>query len=102
MYETMLSQGAPPFIGRYSWQTGTHKNGKIWPRDFLPKTLPNARIVSFGYNAEFASFYTEDRRKIAPELTIDDYSTSLLDSLRALRKGEEAVSKHMESELDCH
>lgn len=102
MYETMLPQAAPPSIARYSWQTGTHKNGQMWPQDFLPKKLPNARIVSFGYNADFASFYTEDRRKIAPELTIDDYSTSLLESLRALRKGEEAVSKHRGSELDCH
>ncbi|KAI3392268.1 hypothetical protein diail_5932 [Diaporthe ilicicola] len=63
---------------------------KMWPRDFLPEILPEARIVSFGYNADFAKFYHEDHKSIAPELTIDDYSISLLDSVRALRKGKEA------------
>lgn len=105
MCETKLPQGAPPSIARYLWQTGTHKDSdcpdQMWPRDFLPKQLPNARIVSFGYNADFAKFYPEDGKNIAPELTIDDYSNTLLDSVRALRKGEEAVSKHRESRLDC-
>lgn len=108
MYETKLPQSVPPSIARYSWQTGTYKdrdyaeNDRMWPKDFLPEKLPKARIVSFGYNADFAKFYPEDRENIAPELTIDDYSTSLLESVRALRKGEEAVSEHWESELDCH
>lgn len=65
------------------------ENNRMWPKDFLPDKLPNARIVSFGYNADFANFYPEDQENIAPELTIDDYSTSLLESVRALRKGEE-------------
>lgn len=72
------------------------------PKDFLPEKLPKARIVSFGYNADIANSYPEDRENIAPELTVDDYSTSLLESVRALRKGEEAVSKQKESRLDCH
>lgn len=62
----------------------------MWPKDFLPAKLPNARIVSFGYNADFARFYTEDEN-IAPELTIDEYSTSLLESVRALRQGGDEV-----------
>ncbi len=86
-----------PVQARCSRQTGTYKdrdfveNDRMWPKDFLPEKLPHARIVSFGYNADFAKFYPEDRENIAPELTIDDYSTSLLESVRALRKGEETV-----------
>jgi hypothetical protein len=26
------------------------KNGKVWPRDFLPDYLPNARIITVGEN----------------------------------------------------
>ena len=98
MYGTNPPQGALPSTARRcSWQTGTYKDrdfpesDRMWPRDFLPEKLPHARIVSFGYNADFAKFYPEDRENIAPELTIDDYSTSLLESVRALRKGEETV-----------
>lgn len=61
----------------------------LWPQKFLPETLPSARILSFGYNADFFKFWPEDRENIAPELTIDDYSTSLLEALRVLRKEEE-------------
>lgn len=108
MYETNLPRSAQPSIARYSSQAGTYKdrdyaeNDRMWPKDFLPEKMPKARIVSFGYNADFAKFYPEDRENIAPELTIDDYSTSLLESVRALRKSEEAVSKCRESKLDCH
>jgi hypothetical protein len=31
--------------------TWTHKNGKLWLRDFLPAKVPDARIMTFGYNA---------------------------------------------------
>ena len=35
------------------WQsTWTDENGKLWLRDFLPSQLPNARIMSYGYNSE--------------------------------------------------
>lgn len=29
-----------------------HKKKVFWPRDLLPKDLPNARILTFGYDAD--------------------------------------------------
>ena len=35
------------------WErTWTDDNGKLWLRDFLPFQLPNAKIMSYGYNSE--------------------------------------------------
>ena len=32
--------------------TWTHDStGKLWLRDFLPHTIPNARIMTFGYDS---------------------------------------------------
>ena len=28
-------------------------DGVLWPRDLLPKDLPNARIMSYGYDGMF-------------------------------------------------
>jgi hypothetical protein len=35
-------------------RTWTHTNGKCWLKDFLPDSLPRARIYSFGYASELA------------------------------------------------
>ncbi|KAI0113988.1 hypothetical protein GGR51DRAFT_578246 [Nemania sp. FL0031] len=67
-----------------TWACGGQPDGKLWPRDLLPIDCPTARILSFGYNADFAKFYPAPE-PIAPELTIDDYSTSLLEALKTLR-----------------
>jgi hypothetical protein len=53
---------------------------------------PTARILSFGYNADFAKFFPDDTKHIAPELTIDDYSTSLLEALKVVRGNADSVS----------
>lgn len=53
----------------------------MWLRDLLPKALPNARIMTFGYNARFKNFTAhQDLRGI---------SLNLLAGLSALRKSEE-------------
>ncbi len=36
--------------GRISTWTDT-KTGKMWLRDFLPSNIPEARIITFGYQA---------------------------------------------------
>ncbi|KAL4929570.1 uncharacterized protein BDV17DRAFT_298019 [Aspergillus undulatus] len=36
---------------RHAERTWEASNGKIWLRDFLPKQLPQARILLFGYNS---------------------------------------------------
>lgn len=28
------------------------ETGVVWPRDLLPKEIPNARVLSFGYSAD--------------------------------------------------
>jgi hypothetical protein len=70
----------------------THK--QFWPQTLLPKDCPTARILSFGYNADFAYFYLDDPKEISPELTINNYSTALFQALIALR-GTETVSHYL-------
>lgn len=42
-----------------SW---TAENGKLWLRDFLPKVIPQARIMTYGYDA-----YTHGRKELNDE-----------------------------------
>ena len=75
-----------------TWKSETRK--QFWPQTLLPKDCPTARILSFGYNADFAHFYPDDLKEISPELTIDNYSTALFQALIALR-GTETVSHYL-------
>ena len=69
-----------------TWTVGEEREGVFWPRDLLPKDFPTARILSFGYNADFAHFCPFYGPKfIAEDLTIDDHSTALCQSLIGLR-----------------
>ena len=46
---------------------------KLWLKDFLPLNLPNARIMTYGYNSSIA---------FGPNMSdIDDHATDLLASL---------------------
>ncbi|KAJ8126916.1 hypothetical protein O1611_g6722 [Lasiodiplodia mahajangana] len=76
-------------IETWTWRDKSEET--FWPKDLLPIDCPTARILSFGYNADFAKFYPA-AETIAPELTIDDYSTSLLEALKLLRGDTELVS----------
>ena len=61
------------------WErTWTDENGKLWLRDFLPSQLPNARIMSYGYNSKtvFSKGATD----------IDDEAAMLLDRLDGERQ----------------
>ncbi|KAL1606324.1 hypothetical protein SLS60_003726 [Paraconiothyrium brasiliense] len=60
----------------------------FWPEELLPKSCPTARILSFGYNSKFVSFFPNYRSKdpVAKETTIDNYSSSLLQDLFNLRE----------------
>ncbi|KAH8658387.1 hypothetical protein BX600DRAFT_439550 [Xylariales sp. PMI_506] len=75
-------------IDTWTWK-GSGRT-QFWPKTLLPKDCPTARILSFGYNADFAHFYPQSPRTISPELTIDNYSTSLLAALVGLRGKEDA------------
>ena len=61
--------------------TWTHpKSNALWLKDFLPKQIPDARILSFGYNA--AAAFSESTAEVI------DHAKSLLASL--VDKREEA------------
>jgi hypothetical protein len=38
-----------------SFQTWMAPNGACWPRDFLPIDIPQARILTYGYNSDYFS-----------------------------------------------
>jgi hypothetical protein len=51
---TPLSIVAVHGLGGHWERTWTDENGKLWLRDFLPSQIPNARIMSYGYNSDTA------------------------------------------------
>ncbi len=64
------------------YSTWTHKDGKLWLRDFIPNEFPGARVFTFGYDANvFLSLATSDLR---------DFGRSLLEKLRGERREKES------------
>ncbi|KAF2726427.1 putative ribonuclease p/mrp subunit [Polyplosphaeria fusca] len=69
----------------WTWEGDGRK--LFWPKDLLPQACPTARILSFGYNTDFAHFFPFYGPKfIAEQLTIDDHSTALFQSLIGFRE----------------
>ncbi|KAI9898909.1 hypothetical protein N3K66_005370 [Trichothecium roseum] len=68
----------------------------FWPRDLLPDVCPNARVLSFGYNARVAEFIYSGSEKppVPPRTGIDDHSIALLDSLQNLRAETQTACPH--------
>jgi ankyrin repeat domain-containing protein 50 len=60
-----------------AYNTWTHRNGKLWLRDFLAQQLPGARIFTFGYPSEVALNLATGR--------LGDYARSLLEELNCVR-----------------
>ena len=52
-------------------------SSKLWLRDFLPKKIPSARVMTFGYDSSLAF-----SRSLA---NLDDFALDLLDRLRGAR-----------------
>jgi len=61
-------------------QSWTAKNNNLWLRDFLPKTLPNARIFTYGYDA-----YTRGRQQLTKQ-SIYDHAVTLVSRLALQRQ----------------
>ncbi|KAI5459563.1 hypothetical protein BGZ63DRAFT_254666 [Mariannaea sp. PMI_226] len=61
------------------------ETGSFWLEDFLPESLPNCRIMTFGYDSGLAF-----SRSIAG---VENFSIDLLNRLRAVRSGPEARSR---------
>jgi hypothetical protein len=66
-----------------TWTT----NDTLWPEEFLPKALPTARILTFGYDANILHFWSQPA-----ENRIDDLSNSFFSHLRDNRTIADAVS----------
>lgn len=79
-------------LGGHWQKTWADTDGKFWLQDFLPKQLPNARIMCFGYNSKtaFTKAVTD----------IEDASRDLLDRLDGMR--EQQVEKTRPIVLIAH
>lgn len=75
-----------------TWTWEGDGRSTYWPQDFLHQACPTARILSFGYNADFAHFYPFIGPKfISENLTIDDHTTAMFQSLIGLREKTKTV-----------
>ncbi|KAH6706632.1 Alpha/Beta hydrolase protein [Leptodontidium sp. MPI-SDFR-AT-0119] len=62
----------------FAFQTWTHPNGTFWPKDLLPKKIPNCRVLIFGYNSNVAFDVTQQG--------IKEHANTLLDRLSGNRE----------------
>ncbi|KAK5735516.1 hypothetical protein LTR17_008049 [Elasticomyces elasticus] len=58
----------------------------FWPQELLPSDLPNARIFTYGYDADVAHFFSA-----ASQSRIKDHANTLLGSLAHVRERSETV-----------
>jgi hypothetical protein len=71
-------------LGGHRHKTWTHATSETyWPRDFLPASIPNARILTYGYDSSIASFATQ--------ASVSKFAESLLDSLAEQRTPSKQV-----------
>lgn len=67
--------------------TWTHKTGKVfWPKDLLPKDLPKARIITFGYDADIIRGLST-----VGNGTLRDHGKALAEDLAIRRKKTDSV-----------
>jgi hypothetical protein len=72
--------------------TWTHHESKtFWPKDLLPHTCPRTRILSFEYAPKFAHFFPSRDSTDVHEVTIDDHSNILSETLGKLREMDGTV-----------
>lgn len=63
--------------------------GKVfWPRDLLPKDFPNARVFTFGYDADLVSLTSTGQRA---KLNFTQHAHELLVTLNLEFKGDTPV-----------
>ncbi|KAL4883232.1 hypothetical protein BJY04DRAFT_185084 [Aspergillus karnatakaensis] len=59
----------------HAFSTWTHENGTFWPRDYLPRDIPNTRVFVYGYNSTVT-----DSRTMSTA-SIRDHADTLLNLL---------------------
>lgn len=57
-----------------------------WPQDLLPQAVPQARILTFGYDA-----YVADWRTVVSKNRIGNHAKNLLNVLSTLRDDDDTV-----------
>ena len=68
-------------------KTWTHPSADcFWPEQLLPADLPNARILTYGYDADVAHFFSQ-----ASQSRIGDHARTLLSDLARIRERTETV-----------
>ena len=66
---------------------------KCWPRDLLPSDIPNARILSYGYDAKIVGFWT--KAKVSHN-SVEMHAANLIGALVGDRsKSESAVRNNI-------
>lgn len=61
-----------------------------WPKTLLPSKLPNARILTFGYNA-----YVTSWQGIVSQDRLGSHAWNLLNSLASYREGDKTVGTRL-------
>jgi hypothetical protein len=64
----------------------------FWPLDLLPKSIRNARIMAFGYDADVVNFW-----KPASQNRIFDHAKALSGALGNIRESIDTVSIYIAS-----
>jgi hypothetical protein len=68
-------------------KTWTAKNtSEPWPRTLLPSKVPNARVLTFGYDA-----YVADWRGLVSQVRIGNHAMNLLTTLASYREDDDTV-----------
>src|SRR3981189_2808041 len=73
-------------IGGHREGSWTAPNGICWPRDLLPKEVPQARILTYGYDSR-----TQSSEPITHQ-TLYGHGTSLVSSLSLYRRRTKVYS----------
>jgi len=68
--------------------TWTHNDGVFWPQDLLPKDLPTARIMTFGYDADVVGIV-----KTAGSNTLRDHGKSLANDVAMRRARSNSIMR---------
>ncbi|OCL05154.1 hypothetical protein AOQ84DRAFT_267931, partial [Glonium stellatum] len=71
-----------------AYTTWLHKSGVHWPRDLLKEDLADARVITFGYDADVVNFW-----KHAAQDGVSGFANDLLGSLVGCRMGIAANRK---------
>lgn len=78
------------FGHRESTWTGLQNKSILWPRDLLSADVPNARILTFGYDADVAKLGAE-----VTNGTMESHAADLCEVLARLRSSTDSVKKDL-------